>query len=147
VVASSPPTSGTVYVDSVVLIYTVERFAKYWPVLRKVWQSLKQRQVRVISSELALLETLVGPLKAKDARLCQLFEQMLLGRDMRLVPISQLHLREAASLRASIAGLRTPDAIHAATAIAERCSSFLTNDMALKRIPGLPVTVLDELPP
>jgi predicted nucleic acid-binding protein len=54
-------------------------------------------------------------------------------------------LREAARLRATIAGLRAPDAIHAATALLSGCALFVTNDAGFKRVPGLPLVVLDDV--
>ena len=31
------PASGLVYIDTMVLIYTVERFPTYWPLLEPLW--------------------------------------------------------------------------------------------------------------
>jgi predicted nucleic acid-binding protein len=91
------------------------------------------------------MEALVLPIRKADAGLQANFEQALLGTDMRLLPISQAVLREAARLRAVIPALRTPDALHAATAIREGCALFLTNDKGFRRVPGLPVVLLDEV--
>ena len=66
---------------------------------------------------------------------------------MRLVPIARAVLERAAALRAAT-NLKTPDAIHAATALIEGCTLFVTNDALFRRVPGLNVTVLrDLLPP
>jgi predicted nucleic acid-binding protein len=64
---------------------------------------------------------------------------------MQLIPISQTVLREAARLRAITPTLRTPDAIHAATAITSGCTEFLTNDRQLRTVANLPVVILDEV--
>jgi predicted nucleic acid-binding protein len=45
------------------------------------------------------------------------------------------------------AKLKTPDAIHAATALLAGCALFVTNDPAFKRIAGLPVGLLSEARP
>ena len=71
------------------------------------------------------------------------YEEVFRG-PIGLNPITLPVLREVAQLRAAIPALRTPDAIHAATALAAGCAMFLTNDPVFKRIPGLPVTVLSE---
>ncbi len=55
-------------------------------------------------------------------------------------------LREAARLRA-ITKLRTPDAIHAATALQIGCALFVTNDKGFKNVPSLPHVILDDLIP
>jgi predicted nucleic acid-binding protein len=56
-------------------------------------------------------------------------------------------IERAAALRAATS-LKTPDAIHAATALIEECTLLVTNDALFRRVPGLNVTVLrDLLPP
>jgi predicted nucleic acid-binding protein len=40
--------------------------------------------------------------------------------------------------------LRTPDAIHAATALNEGCTHLITNDPAFRRVQDLSVTLLDN---
>ena len=41
--------------------------------------------------------------------------------------------------------LKTPDAIHAATALLAGCALFVTNDRGFKRVPGLRLAVLDDV--
>ena len=139
------PVSGEVYADSVIMIYTVETFPAYWPTLQPLWKASQSGSISVISSDLALMETLTGPLKNGNRMLASRYELVLSGADMTLLPITQSILREAARLRATIPGLRTPDAIHAATALLAGCALFLTNDKGFKRIPGLPCTILDDI--
>lgn len=62
---------------------------------------------------------------------------------MDLYPINLAILEKAIQFRA-LYGLKTPDAIHAATAIEEFCSLLITNDSVFKRIPGINVVVLDD---
>jgi len=63
----------------------------------------------------------------------------------RLIGITEDVLREAARLRAIIPGLKTPDAIHAATALVHGCVMFITNDMGFRRVPNLPLVLLDDV--
>jgi predicted nucleic acid-binding protein len=138
------PASGLVCVDANLIIYTVEKHPVYEPLLRPLWQSARSKSIEVVSSELALMETLIGPLKSGDAALQRAYDQALLGTELRLIPITQSILREAARLR-SISKLRTPDAIHAATALLVSCALFITNDVGFRTIPRLPVVILDDL--
>ena len=64
--------------------------------------------------------------------------------DYTLVAITTAVADSAAGLRARY-NLRTPDALHVATAIQSSCDALLTNDAGLKRVRELPVLVLDEL--
>lgn len=57
------PVSGIVYIDTVTLIYTVERYPAYWPLLEPLWLAAKSGTFEIVSSELILMEALVGPLK------------------------------------------------------------------------------------
>ena len=60
------------------------------------------------------------------------------------LPITRQILEAAAQVRATF-GLKTPDAIHAATALIEGCTLFVTTDAAFRRIPGLNVAILSEI--
>jgi len=99
----------------------------------------------VLSSELVLLETLVKPLKEANTVLETIFRQLLLAsKDVQLIPISLSILEKAAHLRATT-GLKSPDAIHAATALSSGSTVFVTNEKSFKRVPGLTVVVLSEV--
>jgi len=139
-----PPT-GQVYLDTQAIIYSVETHARYWRVLEPLWQTARAGNLRLVSTELALMETLVGPLKSGDARLTTAYEQIFQSAEVELLSITRDILREAARLRALIPSLRTPDALHAATALLAGCALFITNDTGFRRVPGLPLTLLDDV--
>ena len=63
---------------------------------------------------------------------------------LEMSPITQTVLEKAANLRATL-DLKTPDAIHAATALLNKCVLFVTNDSAFRRLSDLTVTVLSEI--
>lgn len=140
-----PPASGNVYVDANCIIYSVEKVSPYAERLRPIWEAAVAGSIRVVSSEVTLLETLVRPLKEGNHRLEQLLLAFLLGsNEVRLVSVDAGILVHAARVRAET-GLKTPDAIHAATALAANCKMFLTNDKDFQRVHHLPVTVLSAL--
>ncbi len=85
------------------------------------------------------------PLRQGNLILQAAYQAALFESDLVLLPLTQEILREAARLRAEIAGLRTPDALHAATALVAGCTLFLTNDTGFRRVPGLPLTLLDDV--
>jgi predicted nucleic acid-binding protein len=64
--------------------------------------------------------------------------------DYQLVPITIPVAESAADLRARY-NLRTPDALHVASAIHVGCEAFLTNDTGIKRVQELAILILDEL--
>ena len=139
------PAFGNVYVDANCIIYSVEKVAPFAELLRPLWEAAAAGRIRAVSSEVTLLETLVRPLKERNQRLEQFLLAFLLGsNEVRLVSVDAGILVRAARVRAET-GLKTPDAIHAATALASECAMFLTNDKDFRRVNGLPVTVLSAL--
>ena len=63
------PASGLVYVDANSVIYTVEKHPVYGPLLQPLWQAAQAKAIEVVSSDLVLMETLVGPFKSGDTAL------------------------------------------------------------------------------
>ena len=61
-----------------------------------------------------------------------------------MIPTTRALWEEAARLRAKT-NLTTPDALHAATALHEKCTLFVTNDWAFGRVDGQTIAVLGEL--
>lgn len=139
------PAAGRVYVDAQIVIYSVDRHPLYAPVCDPLWQAVQAGTLTVVSSELMLLETLVGPLRSGDVALAARREGVWSQPNTQLLPITQDILRDAAGLRAVFPALRTPDAIHAATARFHGCALFLTNDKGLRRVTGLHVVLLDDV--
>ena len=138
------PSAGLVYLDTNPIIYSVERHPAYWPLLEPLWQAAKGKTIEIVSSELALMETLVGPLKSGDTALASAYEQLFQQAQTRLLPITQPVLREAAGLRATTR-LKTPDAVHAATAGQAGCVLFVTNDVSFRGVVSFPLVILDDL--
>lgn len=138
------PSNAVVYIDSAILIYSVEAHPDYRELLRPLWLSLQENEIEVITSELSEMEVLIVPLRNNDRALVNDYRELMFNGEMRLIPISQTILREAARLRATT-NLRTPDAIHVATAINTGSTLFLTNDLRIRQIPNLPIIVLQEV--
>lgn len=139
------PANGNVYVDANTIIYRVEAVQPYLDISMPLWDALRNGTQTVVTSELSFLEVLVKPIQLGNLRLQQLFQVVMYNtRGFSSVPVDRQVLETAAQLRASTR-LKTPDAIHAATALIERCVLFVTNDPAFRRVPGLNVAVLSEI--
>ena len=104
-------------------------------------------EIQLVTSLLALAETLVTPHRNQDDELIatyrELFTQPPAG--LSVSPLDATILDRAAEMRATSASLRLPDAIHLATADTEQCDCFLTNDKRLRDVISLPVVVLAEV--
>jgi predicted nucleic acid-binding protein len=112
--------------------------------LEPLWREAHSGQFTIQSSDLAVLETLVKPLREGDTVVENVFRGLFDAKEVLLVPATRPIWEEAARLRATT-GLRTPDALHAATARQIGCTMFVTNDRDFRRVEGLPVVVLEEL--
>jgi predicted nucleic acid-binding protein len=126
------------------VIYSVEKQPTYWPLLQPLWQAAKGKTIEIVSSDLTLMESLVGPLKSGDTTLANTYEQLFQQAQTRLLPITQAILREAARIRATTK-LRIPDGLHAATAQLAGCVLFVTNDAGFRNLANLPLVILDDV--
>lgn len=143
--ALSLPVGGDVYIDASCLIYAVEKIAPYDAILAPLWRAALAGQLSILSSELIVLETLVKPLRDKNAQLENAFRAILFeSAEFHLVPLDLRIVERAAHVRAAT-GLKAPDALHAATALDASAVLFLTNDAAFRRVSTLPVAVLSEV--
>lgn len=133
-----------VYIDTAPLIYTVEQHAEYAPLLQPVWQSARQHEIEIVTSELTLLEALVLPLRQNDEELIATHEAILTNSEINVLPVSAAVLREAARLRATH-NLKTPDAIHSATASLSNCDFLVANDATFRRLSNIEIVILSDL--
>lgn len=139
------PSSGLVYVDANAVIYGIEHVEPYFSLLAPLWASSGPASFQLVSSELTLLEVLVRPFRTGNIRLEAEFRALLQQNvDLRLAPVTQRVLEAGAHLRATLTSLRTPDAIHAATALMENCALLVTNDPAFRRVPALNTAILSD---
>ena len=138
------PTEGPIYLDTCGFIYSVEHIEPYHTLLEPMWRQAQAGQFTIASSDLTVLETLVKPLREGDTVLERLFCELFDANEVSLIPAPRPLWEEAARLRATT-GLKTPDALHAAAALYAKCTLFVTNDGAFRRVNNLPVVVLDDL--
>ncbi len=138
------PAHGNVYIDTSILIYTIEEIQPYYDILLPLWEASASGNIEIISSELIILETLTGPIKTGNTQLINDYEEMLFNSDVTLIPITQAILTESARLRAKF-NIKTPDAIHGASSISSASTLFLTNDYEFRKLSGLPVIILQDI--
>jgi len=132
-------------IETAPFIYYTESRPGYVDKMRMIFQAVFNAQVRVATSTLTLTECLTKPLRDQDAALVTAYQAMLRQtRGITLLPVNTTVAARAADLRARY-NLRTPDALHVATALTAGCDAFLTNDLGLKRVQEVRILILDEL--
>jgi predicted nucleic acid-binding protein len=135
---------GPVGVDTAAFIYFIEAHPIYSPAVRPLFAAADREVLTIVTSSVTLLEVLVVPYRAGNQPLAQRYEALLTrGRGVVLRDIDRPLLRAAAQLRA-VFGVRTPDALQLSAALAEGCTTFVTNDRRLPSIPGLRILQVDN---
>lgn len=122
---------ATIYLDTNALIYMTEGSAAFKRHLEKFFEQIVDATARLVTSELALTEVLVHPIRDNNRKLLEayndLFEHFVDAR-----PITRRMLIRAAELRAGPRKYRTPDAIHIATAEDVGAQLFVTGDSGIE---------------
>lgn len=135
---------GSLALDTSVFIYFLERHPEYGPLVRDLFTAADRGDRQLVTSTVTLLELLVVPYRSADLALASRYEALLTrSRGLYLQELDRPVLRAAAQLRAAH-GLRTPDALQLAAALAQRCVAFVTNDRRLPSLRHLPVVQLSD---
>jgi uncharacterized protein len=137
------PEGSILGLDTVTLIYFLERHPTWFSLVRELFQAIENNRFSAVISSLVFAELLVPAYRAdkpdEAARLQHILSHF---PNLEIVSLSPSIAAEAARLRARYA-LRTPDAIHLATAIDRGAEGFITNDKDLRRLQAeLPVWIL-----
>lgn len=131
-----------VALDTPVWIAFIEQKSAFLADVNPLFEGLKSGRIRVVTSSVGLIEILTGALLRGDELLARHAEEVLTGLDgSTIVPVTIEVARIAARLRAAY-GLRTPDAIHLATAVAAEAEELVTTDRRLARVKEIEVRVL-----
>jgi predicted nucleic acid-binding protein len=124
-----------IYLDADVVIRLVEGdAAPRAPLTARLASSLGVRGP-LVTSRLTRLECRSKPLRAGDLATLAQFDVFFAGAELVVAEVSAAVVERATDLRARY-NLKTPDALHYATAV------FLTGDRALSRCSEVPVELL-----
>lgn len=133
---------GPVGLDTAVFIYLIEEDPRFLAHILPLFEEADRGARTLVTSALTLLEVLVVPYRTGNRQLAERYEQLLTrSRGVRIVDLTRANLRAAAQLRAAT-GVKAPDALQLAAALAAGCHTFVTNDRRLPALPGLRVIQL-----
>jgi len=129
------------FLDASALIYLLEGEPAWCTAVKRELQAMAEAQpnLPLALSRLSLLECRVGPLRRGDHRSLERFEHFFAQPDLHWVELSAAVVEQATSLRA-LHGLRTPDALQAASCLHLGPEAvMLSGDADFRRVPGLQI--------
>ena len=134
-----------VAIDTAPLIFFIEQRQPYVEILRPFFQAVVRGEIQVICSAIVLTEVLVHPLRHGNDKLAYDYNDIMLSSpNISTVPVTPTTAQLAADLRAH-SKLKTPDAIHLATAIQHNADAFLTNDRDFGDLPAMTLLRVQDL--
>ncbi|MEI6826722.1 MAG: PIN domain-containing protein [Desulfuromonadales bacterium] len=132
------------YLDANIIIYRVEVVE---PFNQKVFATIQELvtlhpDAGFAVSRLSMLECLVKPLRDQNAAEIDRYRGFFASTGLQMIEVSSQVIETATLLRARH-GLRTPDAIQAASALSVKVPvTFLTGDKQFTKVPGLNVRLV-----
>jgi len=130
-----------IYADANVIIRLIEGNPSARLPLETRLQPLRGSGRFLQTSRLSRLECRIKPLRANDAAVLALYDAFFSSAEVEVFELSAAVIEKATELRAAW-NVKTPDAIHLASAILAGAMAFLTGDKGLARCTEILVEVL-----
>jgi predicted nucleic acid-binding protein len=143
-IAAAAGLGSVVAIDTVVFIYYLEGEERRGALIHELFVDVERGDVRGLTSVIALLETLVRPIRLQQSSMIADYNILFSGYpNLDVRDVTDAVARRAAEIRAHY-NFPVPDSVHLATAVEGGADCFLTNDRRLSRFPSLPVLVVDD---
>lgn len=130
-----------IYVDANVVIRLIEGDAATRAPLESRLLPLRGTGRFLLTSRLTRLECRVKPLRANDVAVLSLYDAFFSSAEVEVLELAPAVVEKATDLRAKL-NVKTPDALHLASAIMAGANAFLTGDHGLMRCTEIPVEIL-----
>lgn len=129
----------TVSLDTVALVYFLERHPVHHAAAARLLRRIEMGEISGVISSLVFVELLVPAYRTGDRGQAETILRLLSSfPNLKTIDLTPAISADAARLRARC-GLRTPDAIHAGSALAAKADVLVTNDLDFRKLG-------DELP-
>ena len=130
--------------DTMIFIYHFEDHPLFAPLTEPLFEAIDRGDLSAEVSVLLAGEVLAGAKKAADNEILLRYRHIFSEfPNLTLHDADTRVMEKMSDLRAAY-GLKTPDAIHVATALLHGAQAFVTNDAGLKRVNELDVLVLEN---
>ena len=131
--------------DTMCFILHFEGKSDWTAATRPLFSLIEQGACAAVTSAITLTELLTAPLRQGDEALAEEYRRLLATfPHLSVVPIDTEVATVAARLRGRY-GIRTPDALHLATAVVSGADAFITADVRLFRVTEVEVMGLREM--
>ncbi|HMC62195.1 MAG TPA: type II toxin-antitoxin system VapC family toxin [Candidatus Solibacter sp.] len=131
--------------DTSIFIYQLEANPRYAALTDPIFEWLELPHHRAVTSTITMTELLVQPYRdGNEQRVNDFYGLLSTYPNLDWIAPNL----EAADIAARIRGehgLRTPDALQAATAVQAQVTGLVTNDPVFERVAGFETMVLDRL--
>jgi predicted nucleic acid-binding protein len=134
-------TSVSVFLDTNIVVYLIERTPDIGPIAARRVQSLIANGQRLVVSDLVRMECRVRPLRADDAVTLSAFDGYFASDDVEVTPITGAVCDRAAAIRAQYR-FSPMDSLHLAAAVEHGCQRFLTHDLRLETFSDIAMEIL-----
>ena len=133
-----------VYFDANIFIYLMEGLPAFQAQMAEIRACLLNDKTDFVTSELTLCEVLVLPFRQNDTQLVAQYRQLIedSGAFDLLATNRETYIR--ASLYRAQFRMKTPDAVHMASAVEAGCTVFVTADRGMKGPKGMEILGLGE---
>ena len=130
-------------IDSNIFIYLLNAAPRYVDLAQDVFAWIERPKHSAVTSTVTLAELLVLPYRMGDPQqLAQIYGLLTMYPNLEWIAPTLEVADTAARIRAAT-GLRTPDALQAATALHSKATALVTNDAAFERMRELETIALD----
>lgn len=133
-----------VYLDTNIFIYLIEGSTVFQHLIGELGDALSQGIFQACSSHITLTEMLPPLVKRGDEHIISITVELLTESGLvSLAPADADVCIQAGFLRGEL-NMKTPDALHVATAVYQGCDIFLTNDAGVRVPKSLDRLLLSE---
>jgi len=131
--------------DTNVFIYHLEANPTYSLLTGEIFTWIERGGHSAVTSTITMTELLGAPYRELDqAQVNSFYGLLTTFPNLDWTPLRLSIADKAAQIRA-VHRLRTPDAVQAATAIAEQATGFVTNDPVFRRVSDFETLLLDDV--
>jgi predicted nucleic acid-binding protein len=131
-----------IYLDTNAYVYFLEDNPQFADQIDEIFKTCLEQDIQIFASCLISTELLVAPFKEGRKDLVALYQNLERQiPNLNLVTYNQQIAVKSAYLRAKY-DIKTPDAIHIATAWHYEVEAFYTGDQKLKKVTEVPIRLI-----